>query len=164
MSAERPRPEIAYGLTDEERLFDRISDRRFKTLLEDTETRVHKISVSSNTFGEFLFISTSHTVDDTCYQITFWGCGYHEYRERWITDEWYWYISYSRPDDDEPILTKEAVTEALQDRMEEIAANISHEPPSKRAQLFEMLADLTDEDGAMAELDDLSDLFDLFDD
>ena len=45
--------------------------------------------------------------------------------------------------------------------MEKVAANIFDEPPSKWAQLFEMLADLTDEDGAYAELDDLSDLFGL---
>lgn len=163
MSAERPRPEAAYGMTEHEKLFDRISDQRFRALIEDEETSVHKVEVSSNNYGEFLFVTTSRIVDDTRDYITFWGMGLHEYRERWFTDEWYWYTSYASPDTDEPKLTKEKVRKALKDRMNDIAPYITHEKPSQRAQLFSILADITDEDGAYSELEDLGDLSDLFD-
>ncbi|MCC7451782.1 MAG: hypothetical protein IT324_30515 [Anaerolineae bacterium] len=44
----------------------------------------------------------------------------------------------------------------IQERIDEITPSIKPHQQSKRAKLFEMLADLTDEDGATTELDDMN--------
>ncbi|MEZ4667883.1 MAG: hypothetical protein R3E39_08210 [Anaerolineae bacterium] len=163
MSAERPKPEDVYGLTEHERLFDRISDERFRTLVQDIETIVHKMEVSANTYGEFLFVTTSRTVDTDRHRITFWGLGFHEYRERWLTQEWFWYVSMSNPEIDEIELTKEEVEALLKERRDEIAPYSNQDSQSERGKLFDMLADLTDDDGIYADMEDLDNLLDMFD-
>jgi hypothetical protein len=53
---------------------------------------------------------------------------------------------------------KQEAQARLQARLEEIRPYVTPVEPSQRARLFEMLADLTDEDGAYTELEDLEDL------
>ena len=66
MASERQlQPAEIYGLTENEQLFDRISHERFKKIASDLETTVHQIQISANNYGEFLFVATSRTVDDT---------------------------------------------------------------------------------------------------
>src|SRR6266567_4696151 len=91
MSPELSRPEDAFGLTEEERLRDRISYARFMNLVADEQTAVHQIEVSSNNYGEFLFCTLSRPRGEGRAFLSFWGCGFHESRERWLTDEWRWY-------------------------------------------------------------------------
>ena len=55
-------------------------------------------------------------------------------------------------------LAKEEARELLQQRRQWIAPFVTDEPQSERARLFEFLAELTDEDGALAELQDMDDL------
>ena len=56
------------------------------------------------------------------------------------------------------IVPKDEAREALNQRLEEIALYLTQEQQTRRDQLFELLADLTDDDAASTEMDDLSDL------
>ena len=155
-----PTPEKSnpFGFTEHEQLWDRISHKRFLSILEDDQTTIHKIETDSNTFGEFQFVTTSRASGERHTYITFWGLGFHDYRERWITDYWRWYESDAYRVTADQTLTPDEAKVRIQEREAEIAAHIDREPQSERGKLFEMLADLTDEDGAWAELDDLEGL------
>ena len=107
-----------------------------------------------------MFITTSRPGEKGRIYMTFYGLGYHEHRERWITEEWYWYQANPHPKLIRNKLEKEAAQELLEQRMEEISPHISDKTQTNRGQLFEMLADLTDEDGALAEIHDLGHLAD----
>lgn len=155
MSKEFPQPEDAYGLTDREQLFDRVSHKRLEALLADEQTSVHEVKLDTNNFGEFLFISTSRAAGEQRVYITFYGAGFHEYRERWITGEWFWYRANPLSKEEEQTLPKDEVQALIRERQEEIAAYAGQDTQSKRGKLFEMLADLLDEDGAVSELEDM---------
>lgn len=155
---ERPQPNDPFGFTEKDRLYDRITGERLEAILKEAQTAVHKVELSSNNYGEFLFVTLSRPANVNRVALTFWGLGYHEYRERWLTDEWNWYQTSLRPAETEP-LEKSEVLRLLQERHEEIAAYSRDASQTRRGALFELLADLTDEDGAWAELDDLDHLF-----
>ena len=154
---EKPNP---FGFTEREQLWDRISHERFLNILENEQTTIHRVEVAANTFGEFLFVTTSRGETEKRTYVTFWGLGFHDYRERWIADEWFWNQDDSYPASLLQSLTLDEVKALIQERKAEIAPYAQDDTQSKRGELFEMLADLTDEDGAWAELDDLEGLFD----
>ncbi|MBN1315800.1 MAG: hypothetical protein JXA42_10040 [Anaerolineales bacterium] len=164
MSHEQPMPPSClgihevYGLNDGERYNGRVSHQRFQEILIDKKTNIHKIAESCNNYGEFLFITSSRLAAGQPVCITFFGLGYHEYRERWITDEWFWYRSHPFSDTVEKTISKDKVIEAIQQRLENISAYVGEDLQSSRGKFFEMLADLTDEDGALADLQDFDDL------
>ena len=164
MGKELPQPQDIFGFTERELLFDRLSHKRFMQVVEDEKTAIQRSEVSINTYGEFLFVTTSRGEGDKRLYVTFYGLGYHDYRERWITDEWFWYKSYSYPNSFEQNLSREELLELIRERQEQIATYPSEITPSKRGKLFETLADLTDEDGALAEMEDMDDMDDLFGD
>ena len=149
------RPYEIFGLTEKEQLFWRVSQERFQTILEDEQTQVHEIKESNNNYGNFLFITTSRPGEQGRICMTFYGLGYHEYRERWITDEWFWHQSNLTPELRSKQLTQEEVQSILKQRQESIAPDIGMATQTDRGQFFELLADLTDEDGALAEIEDL---------
>jgi hypothetical protein len=149
-----------FGFTEREKLFDRISHPRLISILENTQTVILKAEVNSNNFGEFLFVSTRRRVGEKPIYVTFWGLGFHEYRERWLDKEWSWYESAGYGDTGEQGLTREDAIARINERKAEIASEAGTQTQSARARLYEMLADFTDEDGALAELEDLGDLLD----
>lgn len=161
MSKERPQPTPdAFGLTENEKLFDRISNKRFQNLFQDEGTTVHSIELSANSFGEFLFVTLSRSSEQGREYLTFWGNGYHEYRERWLTEEWFWYKPHLTEELQEIHLTREEADELFAQHQEAIAAYVTEDTQSERGKLFDLLADLTDEDGAWSELNDLGSFFD----
>ena len=89
----RMTPAEAFGLTENERLWDRVSHTRLLELLSDPKTTVHSLEESHNNYGEYLFVTLSRQGANKRIFMTFYGLGFHEYRERWIADEWYWYES-----------------------------------------------------------------------
>jgi hypothetical protein len=149
-----------YGFTEKEDLWDRVSDQRFHELIDEPQTTIHQITIDSNNYGEFLFVATSRPVGDRRVCITFYGQGFHEHRERWYTNEWSWYEAHGFPETLEKSIPKDEARELIEERRREIAPYAIDQPQSGRARLFEMLADLTDEDGAYAELEDMNDLAD----
>jgi len=59
MSTELSRPQDVFGFTQREILWDRISQGRLEAILRDEQTTVHQVHLDSNSFGEFLFVTTS---------------------------------------------------------------------------------------------------------
>ena len=110
--------------------------------------------------GEFTFVTLSRELDGQRSVITMRGMGYHEYRERWITNHWYWYNANAFPEMLKQRMALEAAQEFLAQRRAEIAPYGTNEPQTSRGQLFELLAELMDEDGAWAELEDLGEAAD----
>ena len=170
MSEERPNfhryhPHEVFGLTESERLFYRVNDTRFRAFLAAAATQIHTVSEDSNSYGEFLFVTVSRPDGNQRSYLTFYGLGLHEQREVWIMDHWYWY------DGNPPLqaavsqtMPKDTVQRLIQERRDRLTPFVSSDPPSARALLFSLLADLVDEDGALAELDDLNYLDTYFDD
>lgn len=140
--------------TEREKLYDQISHARFLALVMQPDVDIHEIQESSNSFGEYLFVMLSCRTEQPKKLLTFWGLGYHEYRERWLVDTWQWYES-QRDRATLPILPKEESLKQIQDREAYARSNASPIQQSRRAQLYEILADLTDEDGALTDLEDL---------
>lgn len=163
MSAEQdqpsrtPGPAEEFGLTDQERLYDRVSHTRFMTFLDEPVTAIHRLEESYNNYGEYLFVTLSRPGSSRRIYISFWGLGYHEYRERWIADEWFWYEATPRADFDEQPLLMEEVKRQIEERYQTIKGYASQDTQTRRGQVFEMLADITDEDGAFSEMEDLPD-------
>lgn len=167
MSKERPGPERKpspaeqFGFTRQEQLFDRVSHARLLALLDDAATSVHRVEESHNNYGEFLFVTVSRPRQGRRLWATFFGCGYHEYRERWLVDEWFYYMGNPLPEDLQQDITREQAKARIQERQTDIRASAQQDTQTKRGQFFEALADMTDDDGALAELEDLGDLWDL---
>jgi hypothetical protein len=159
MTKEGLQPPTGYDFTEHEKLYNRISDGRFMEILHDDQTIVHDISASSNNYGEFLFITVSRPTTDKRDCLTFYGLGYHERRERWITETWSWYDAHQTEERMEMQVEREQTEALIQARREEIVEDMQHFPEaqSRSGALYEFLADLTDEDGAASELDDLLD-------
>lgn len=163
-TSEAPKPGDAFRFTERERRAWRVSGGRFQALVEDERTVVHRVELSANNYGEFLFVTVSlpeqadQPVGERASVVTFWGLGYHEYRERWITAEWFWYQAFSRPELIEQTVDKATVQKLLKERREDIQPEVGGPQQSEQGKLFEMLADLTDEDGAYTEMQDLDDL------
>lgn len=155
MSYERPKPNEAYGFTEREVLWDRISHRRLEAILTDEQTTIHQIQLDSNSFGEFLFVTTSRPAGQGQSALTFFGLGYHEYRERWMLDDWFWYETSLREENGAP-LPKDEVLERIQQRRNEVLGYAAGQIQSERGKLFEMMADLTDDDGTLVDFEDLA--------
>lgn len=149
-----------FGFSEEEVLYWCINNEHFQDLISDKSTTIHNIRESSNTFGEFLFVTVSRVGDRGRIGMTFYGLGYHEYRERWFTNEWFWYQANLFPEQLQKQLTLEEAEELLDQRRESIDPYVEEKTQTQRGRLFEMLADLTDEDGAYAEMQDFDDLAD----
>lgn len=152
----RSRHAEAFGLTDNEDLFEQVGEARFQQLLNDPATDVVAVEVSTNSFGEYLFLTLRRQAQGKPMMITLYGLGYHEYRETWQTTLWKWY-----PTDERAAipLSKERVQATIRERRDAIAPHVEDTAPSQRALLYALLADLTDEDGALTELEDLGDFF-----
>jgi len=152
------KPYEVYGFTEHKHLFWRVNQKRFQEIINDEKTIIHTIQESSNNYGEFLFVTTSRPGDKERVAMTFYGQGYHEHRERWITDEWFWYETDIKSELLQQKIEKEKAVELIQQHCKSIQPYIQEDVQSDRGELFEILADLTDEDGALAEMEDLESL------
>jgi hypothetical protein len=149
------KPAEIFGFNENEQLFTRVTEQRFQELILDENTRIHSAHDSGNSFGDFLFVTVSRPGDKDRISMTFYGLGYHEYRERLIKDEWFWYPAYLKPEELETIIPKSEFADILQKRYKNLPSPAEIETQSRFGQMFELLADLTDEDGALAELEDI---------
>ena len=146
-----PATPVGFEFTRNEQLYNAVGDGRFRAWLTDAQTRIHEAKLSGNSYGEFLFVTLTRGEDT----YTYYGLGYHDHRETWIEDRWHFYRANRKPDTSVRVETAEA---KLSERIRDIAVEKSYsneQEPSQRALLYAMLADLTDEDGALADLDDL---------
>ena len=160
MRKERPQPPEPFSFTEREQLYSRISHERLQALMEDEQTTIHKVELSANLYGEFVFLTVSRPEGDKPQLWTLFGLGYHEHRERWLTQEWSFFRANPFPETLDQRVSKAEAQELLRERQEEIAPYATQDTQTGRGKLFEMLADLTDDDGALAEMEDLGDLWD----
>ena len=162
MSHERPqpyrRPAEIFGLSRSEQLWYAVSEQRFQALLADDAVTIHKVEVSSNAFGEYVFVTLSKRDGIQQAVLTLYGLGYHEEREEWITERWYWHASNPMSHVMQSKISREEALQQIDARRYEIENERTDTTPSQRAMLFRLIADLTDEDGALAELEDLENL------
>ncbi len=152
------RPYELFGFTENEKLRWRVDGNRFEEILTDENTQIHTINESSNTFGEFLFVTTSRPGLQGRICMTFYGNGFHEYRERWLIDDWFWHQAIAHTNLLKEKIPKDDAQEMLQKHWESIKSHIRLDTQTERGRLFEMLADLTDDDGALAEFQDFDNL------
>lgn len=150
----QPQPE-GFPFTERERLFYRVSDRRFQSFLADPKTTVYDIQLSTNTYGEFLFVSMSYPKAQGRDIATFFGLGFHDYRERWIAAEWFWYDSTTYTEIVSKTIPYSEARRLIEQRRAEIAPHLAQPTQSAQGILFEILADVFDEDGAWSEMQDL---------
>ncbi|MCB2160482.1 hypothetical protein KQH40_00180 [bacterium] len=149
------RPYEKFGITDNEVSLWRISDDRLKEILANPNTVFHNFEINQNNYGEFLFLTASRGVGQDRICMTFWGLGYHEYRERWIHKEWFWHQTPTDFVDPSKKLSQEDSQKLLDGRREEITHHLDSHEQSEQGKLFEALADMTDDDAALAEMQDL---------
>jgi hypothetical protein len=133
----------------------RVSEEKLNEIIVDPETTINAIEISSNNYRDFLFLTASRgsVQKRTC--MTFWGLGFHEYRDRWIHQEWFWHQTPANMVDPMEILTKGEVLEQLQRRREEISQYFNDDEQSEIGKMFEELADMADDDAALTEMQDL---------
>ena len=163
---QQPTPSVsslkdAFGFTEREARDYTVTHKRLLNLVNDPQSTVHTIELDYNNYGEFQFVTLSRTAGEKQHTITLYGLGFHEHRECWYTNQWRWYRTQALGKRLSRKLSKGYARKIIEDRRAEVQryATDSSEP-SSHAALFSLIADLTDEDGAMAELDDLSGLID----
>jgi hypothetical protein len=121
MTPEVPKPSEGFGFTEHEKLYDIVSDKRFRALIKDERTHIHELSEGANNYGDFMFVTASRPAGERPELVTFWGLGYHESRERWIVDEWFWYHANLFADTLQKTVSIEEAEALLQRRREAIA-------------------------------------------
>lgn len=126
-----------------EQLFSRIGHERFLAFLRDRRTTIHDAQVSTNTYGEFLFVTTSRPSQERRETVTFFGLGLHEPRDRWFVDEWSWYSSVDDWKQDQR-LNKEQVLWTIEERRAGIQVDAAGHQQSREGAVFEMFAELSD--------------------
>lgn len=125
---EIPQPRDSFQMTERELLYDRVSDARFIEILADESTHIHDIALSTNNYGEFMFIMLSRPRGEIRDSVTFFGLGYHEFRERWIVDEWQWYAGTARTKLLEQRIPLDEATAAIEARRAEV---VQYDNPSQ---------------------------------
>jgi hypothetical protein len=75
--------------------------------------------------------------------MTFYGLGYHEQLDRWLTDEWFWYQANIFPDMMDQTVDNKEAKEMLMQRLDEISPDAGKYNQSKGSRIFDVLADLT---------------------
>ncbi len=144
-----------FGFTESEILFFRVTHKRFLEILQDQKSKIHTVIESGNTFGDFLFVTVSRENNGRQLMVTFYGLGFHEYRDRWFNDEWHWYPTFTNSEFCKEEISKDDAMRQVEARKEEILPYAEKANQSQAGHLFEMLADLTDDDGAIANFDDI---------
>lgn len=151
----------SFSFTREEQLYSRVSHDRFLEYLSHPEHSIYRAGVDTNSYGEFLFITAGRANELQGRIIfTFFGLGLHEYRDRYVHGEWHFYPSSIRPEPDDSTLGVSDVLEMVRVRQAEVTAELRRHTQSSRGKLFEQIADLTDDDGAIADMEDFPDWFD----
>jgi hypothetical protein len=147
---------VEYGykkdLTKSELLWDKVTPDRLYGLINNKDYEVISISHSTNSFGEFQFITLwNKSANDF---VTFYGNGYHWARDRYITDYFSFYSGMRINYPEKHVLFKQSVIDELKnvrELVEEKAKKHKRESNKKSSQ-FEMIADeIGDEDFAYSE-------------
>lgn len=158
---QQPRPtspslQETFGFIERELRDYQLSHSRLLSLIDDPRTTIHTLTIDYNNYGEWLFLTLSRPTGKERQLVTFYGLGFHEHRECWYTNQWFWYRANSFPETLRKTVSKVETRRQIEARLAEVSRYAQEAPePSSHAALFALIADLTDEDGALAELDDM---------
>lgn len=155
-------PYQKFGFTESEIFFYRITHKRFLEILKDPQTKIHAVKESGNIYVEFLFVTVSRESNGQQLIMTFYGLGFHEYRDRWFTDEWHWYQTYANSESCKGEVSKADTVKQVEFHRNEVLKYGAEATQSDAGYLFEMIAELTDDDGAIAMFDDFLDFLGKF--
>lgn len=155
---------MTFAFSESELLNCQITHARLLRLLHEPSTTVLAMKEATNSYGEFLFVTVAAFVPRIAcampeqvsrFTLTFWGLGFHDARECWLTDLWRWHEAQFA-DPDAPVLNKAEYFRQIEARLKACQEEAVQAPaPSGRAAAFAFFAELGDEDGALTELDDL---------
>jgi hypothetical protein len=81
-----------------------------------------------------------------------------------VYNEWFWYQASPYKETLRQKIEKDEAEDLILQRRVTIAPDVQVDTQTERGKLFELLADLTDEDGALAEMQDQDDITDLLSD
>ena len=143
-----------YGFTQQEQLHYWVRDERFQEILNDEQTTIHVVAEGSLDLGEFLHITVSRQAAQRRVSLTFYGLGFHEYRERWFTDEWHWYETDPEAPVVEQTVPKERAEEMMEQRLQRIGSNVEPNTQTERGRLFEEVVNLMNEEDTVARPED----------
>lgn len=142
------------GMSETEILYNRVNTKKLLELI-DKAAKICDCHRDYNNYGNFLFVTLAlKGKDGKLEAITFYGAGLHEDREKYLTDQWFWYWS----NDwllDKPAMDKDEVKQTILSEIEKTKTEAKENPIQKRGKLFNLIADLADEDGAYTFLEDL---------
>jgi hypothetical protein len=153
MPEREPRPEAEW-LSDAERLDERISHGRLLGVLGRQDVVVHTVKDDHNAFGEFLFVTVSRKAANPK-AITFYGLGYHEYRERWLVEDWRFFERGLLNPTGLEVMSKAEALKIIAEHAAEVRSQAKPEGRSGQALLYELLAEMGDEDSALADMEDM---------
>jgi len=129
-------------------LYYKIPHKKFLKILKNSQ--IKKVSIDYNTYGEFMFINfifKGHYYHS-------YGLGLHEYRNRIIFDWEIWENFYSEKIEKIPNIPYEKVLEKIEKRIKDLE-KIKLLEDNESNLMYNLLADLVDEDSALVELEDL---------
>lgn len=151
-----PRNESQFGLTESEKLWDKVSHKRFMEILNQDDIEVTGIEEGYNNYGEFLFINLTSfsskrwNVPET---ITFYGLGYHENADKYLVDTWAFFDANGERNP--RVLSKSSAISKINSRKREIEQEAKDYKQGERGQMFDLLSEMSDDDGATTFMDDL---------
>lgn len=127
-------------------------------LASDSSSSLYRAHVDTNSYGEFFFATISRPNEEKGQDFyTFYGLGFHEQRDRYYVDEWYFYTGSITSN--EEVMSFDNFASLVQQRLDKISPEYRRHKQSARGRLFEEIADLTDDDGAIADMEDFPDFF-----
>lgn len=150
------------GITESQDLWETIPHTQLLDIIARPDVLLSGYSVGENAYGEFLFFSI-HLPNHREY-ITVYGLGENWNSEKWLTATWKFYESYTSVWELEhyPLetISAKALLAKIETRIADITKQGAYLPhvPSQRATYYSMLAEFSDEDSAIMEIDDLMNL------
>ncbi len=144
---------MEYGITKElttedERLWENISYKRLKEIIKMPNVRVVNYSIDTNSFGTFKFITIDY--NNSKDRITFYGLGFHEYKDSYVHSIFKFYTSYKHSDDIEKILNKSDILQNLEEEYELLKEDVISHKQSREGEEFQLIAEMTDDDSAIS--------------
>lgn len=142
-------------LTDRQMTFDHISHKDLMSMVAAPIFRIVLLEEDTNFFGDFMFIR----IVKAGYCFTAYSLGFHHESESYVIDGWKIMDAgkyLPNVNNDTFRIPSDDAIKIINEKYLEIKGYADkHIRDSERGELFEMLSELGDEDGAYAMLDDM---------
>ena len=136
--------------TNSELITGVVSDERLRKLFASDNIKISTAKISSNNYGEFMFINFSYNG----VHMMAYGYGYHEYRDRYYYDDWF-FTDSSNYYPMAPIVDKKSMFDDMDTRKSTIKKYAKGHQTSDHGYMFAEIADMADDDYAISEMEDM---------